>query len=79
LLRLETREKRRFRVGTTNREHLRRYRNSPIADPLRLLVDTLDLKWYGDAPCQPEDYATCREAHAQIRQFARRTADVHAS
>ena len=79
LLRLEAREKRRFRVGTTNREHLRRYRNSPIANPLRLLVDTLDLKWYGDAPCQPDDYATCHQAHAQIRQFATRTADVHAS
>ena len=79
LLRLELREKRRFRVGMTNREHLRRYRNSAIAEPLGLLVETLDLKWYGDGPCDREDFARCREAHTTIRHFARGAADVHAS
>lgn len=79
LLRLEAREKRRFRVGMTNREHLRRYRQSPIAEPFRQFVETLDLKWYGDEPCDRSDYDSCLEAHTTIRHFARRVADVHTS
>jgi hypothetical protein len=70
VLRLEIAEKRVNRPGTTNRELLRRYRTTPLFDALKLLVDTIDDKWYGDHGCTREDYEACRTAHARLRHLA---------
>lgn len=70
LVRLERGEERRFRLGMTNREHLRRYRNSPIFDSLRLFVETIDRKWYGTGVCVVDDFEVCARAHANIREMA---------
>jgi hypothetical protein len=77
LLRMELVEKRAFRAGTTNREHLRRHQNSPVFDPLRLFVETIETRWYGRGVCGPDDYQACLAAHAQIRQFATEPAHAH--
>lgn len=67
LLRLEQAEKRRYRPGTTNRELLRRYRASPLFEPLKTLVDMIDLKWYGDQPAVSDDYRACLDAEERLR------------
>ena len=51
LLRLELAEKRALLAGTTNREHLRRHRDSPVFEPLRLLVEIIETRWYGRGVC----------------------------
>lgn len=66
LARLEERERRPFRRGTTNRAHLRRYRNAPFCDSLELLVVTIERKWYGDEACDAKDYEACRQAHSRV-------------
>jgi hypothetical protein len=71
LLRLERAEKRVFRAGTTNREHLRGHRDSPVFEPLKLFVETIETRWYGRGECGPEDYEACLAAHARIRQLAK--------
>ena len=71
LLRLETREKRRFRVGTTNREHLRRYRGTPLFSPIQALVDLIDRKWYRGEDSSAADFEACRQAHAEICELMR--------
>jgi hypothetical protein len=70
LLRLELAEKRPFLAGTTNREHLRRHRDSPVFEPLRLFVEIIETRWYGRGICGLEDFEACRTAHARIRNFA---------
>ncbi len=70
LLRLELAEKRTFRAGTTNREHLRRHRDSPVFEPLKRFVEIIETRWYWRGECGLEDFEVCRVAHAQIRQFA---------
>lgn len=70
LRRLEVAEQRKFRPGFTNRELLRRYRSTAVFDSLQRFVETIDMKWYGEQPCLPEDYAACRTAHAWIRDHA---------
>ena len=66
LARLEERERRPFRRGTTNRGHLRRYRNAAFCEALEVLVLTIERKWYGDEACDAQDYAACRQAHSQV-------------
>lgn len=66
LTRLEARERRPFRRGTTNRGHLQRYRNADFRESLELLVVTIERKWYGDEPCDAEDYEVCRQAHSRV-------------
>lgn len=66
LARLEERERRPFRRGTTNREHLRRYRNAAFCDALEVLVVTIERKWYGDETCDAKDYEACRQAHSRV-------------
>ena len=73
LLRLEQTQKRRFRPGTTNREHLRRYRDTGIFEPLRFIVDLIDRTWYGDAVCMPEHVLQCRQSYAKICQTIKET------
>ncbi|MEM6471005.1 MAG: DUF4129 domain-containing protein [Planctomycetota bacterium] len=66
LLRLEQTQKRKFRPGVTNREHLRRYRDTGVYEPLRRIVELIDRTWYGDAVCMPEHVVQCRESYAMI-------------
>ncbi len=66
LARLEERERRPFRRGTTNRGHLRRYRNAPFCESLEVLVVTIERKWYGDEACEAQDYEACRQAHSRV-------------
>ncbi|MCP4511528.1 MAG: hypothetical protein GY826_34595, partial [Fuerstiella sp.] len=44
LIRIEQSEKRRLRVGITNRELLRRYQKSPLSGPLSQITDLIDRK-----------------------------------
>lgn len=76
LLRLEKQEKRPFRRGTTNRQHLSRYRGTRFFDPLETLVKTIELKWYGDEHCEQSDFDACSHAHASVRSALR--GGVHA-
>lgn len=66
LARLEERERRPFRRGTTNRGHLRRYRNASFSESLEVLVVTIERKWYGDESCDAGDYAACQQAHSRV-------------
>ena len=66
LARLEERERRPFRRGTTNRGHLRRYRNAAFREALEVLVLTIERKWYGDEACDAKDYEACRQAHSRV-------------
>jgi hypothetical protein len=69
---LEQREGRTFRLGATNREHLNRYRQTPLYDSLARFVSIIDLKWYGPEECQPADFAACHESYERIRSLAAR-------
>lgn len=66
LLRLEAMEKRAMRAGMTNRELLRRHQKSRAYQAIRLFVETIESKWYGQGVCEQSDYEACRDAHAQI-------------
>ena len=76
LRRIEQAEDRKFRLGITNRELLRRYGRSPLFDPLQLFVETIDRKWYGGEVCQPADYEQCREGHVRIRTLTQGGTDA---
>lgn len=67
LLRIEQAEKRPLRPGITNRELLRRYRATPIQEPLREMVETIDMKWYGGRPASSDDFARTQAAYALLR------------
>jgi hypothetical protein len=69
LRRLELFEKKKFRPGITNRELLRRYRASPLAESLLSFVDTIDVKWYGQMPCGQAEYISCRNEHGRICRY----------
>lgn len=59
-----------IRKGMTNREHLARFRQSSVFDPIRLFVQTIDRKWYGDEACSLDDYTACKQAYEAIVNFA---------
>lgn len=71
LLTLETAQKRLVRRGTTNREYLKRYKNTPAFDPLYAQVELLDRTWYAGAPCSEQDYQDSLRAFATIQQTVR--------
>lgn len=77
LLRLEKAESKRLRGGTTNREVLRRHRNTPVYEPIKLFVEIIETKWYGPGVCTEADYQACLTAHAELLRSARRVIDVH--
>lgn len=78
VIRLEAQEEKKNRPGATNRELLRRYQKQPtLGAALRLFVDTIDRKWYGDEICTDTDYAACRSAHDDVRRLTRGKLDVH--
>ncbi|MEX2316408.1 MAG: hypothetical protein WD669_04600 [Pirellulales bacterium] len=70
LRRIELAERKKLRPGITNRELLRRYRSSPLGNPLARFVDVIELKWYGKLPCEQADYAACQSEHVRICQYA---------
>lgn len=76
ILRIEGSEKRRLRVGITNRELLRRYRSSALSEPLSRLVDVIDRKWYGAEDCVQADYEQCRSEHARIQTLTHGSLDA---
>jgi hypothetical protein len=63
---LSDREKKRFRRGMTNRQYLYYFRNTSLLPHLQIFVSTIELKWYGDEPCEGRDYEDCRAAYQQI-------------
>lgn len=67
LARIEQAAERKSRPGITNREVLRRYRETAAYDALKLLVDTIDDKWYGDSTCDQSDYLKCQRASEIVR------------
>ena len=77
LARLEQAEEKPFRPGATNREHLNRYRATPLYEWLARLVTIIDLKWYGSEPCLASDFAECRDAYERITLLARGRAHAH--
>jgi hypothetical protein len=77
LARLEEAEEKPFRPGATNREHLHRYRATPLYDWLAPLVSVIDLKWYGDEPCLASDFAECRDAYERVSLLARGSVHAH--
>jgi len=79
LRRIELAEKRKLRPGFTNRDLLRRYRTSPLQASLARFVETIDLKWYGNLPCEQADYLACRDEHGRIRQFIAQRETAHAT
>lgn len=66
LLRISDKQKRPFRKGTTNREHLTNVRGTGFFEPVRTFVIMIDRKWYGDESCGMEDFEACRHAHHQL-------------
>ena len=72
LRRIELSEQRKFRPGITNRELLRRYRATPLADSLARFVETIELKWYGNYPCEQADFQACLGEHGRICQHVER-------
>jgi hypothetical protein len=66
LARLEQAEGTTFRAGSTNREHLNRFRSTPLHEWLARFVSVIDLKWYGHEPCLAADFGACREAYERI-------------
>jgi hypothetical protein len=77
LLRLEQAEERAFRAGVTNREVLRRHRETPVFAPLRLFVETIETRWYGCIDCGPADFAACEAAYLDIVRLAKGKIDAH--
>jgi hypothetical protein len=71
LRRIELYEKKKFRPGITNRELLRRYRSTPLADSMMRFVNTIEFKWYGQSPCEQTDFIACRNEHGRICQYIR--------
>lgn len=66
LANLAEREKKKFRRGTTNRQYLSHFRNTGLLPHLQVMVSTIELKWYGDEPCEEQDYQNCRNAYRSI-------------
>jgi hypothetical protein len=68
---LSEKEKKKFRRGMTNRQYLNYFRNSSLLPHLQIFVNTIELKWYGDEPCENHDYDSCREAYQRIVSWLR--------
>lgn len=66
-IRLERFHKKRLQLGTTNREYLRKFGVGAMAEPLGVLVETIDRKWYGLGICDGSDYGACSRAYENIR------------
>lgn len=67
LQRIRASEKPPLRRGITNRELLRRFRATPLEEPLRVFTEAIDTKWYGYEPCASIDYQHCREQSRRIQ------------
>ena len=68
VLRIERAEKKTHRPGVTNRELLNLYRSQPrLHGRLKLFVDMIDRKWYGDESCSEMDFEVCESAHVDVR------------
>lgn len=61
-----TLEGERFTRAATNREYLRRYRGTPSEQPLRVLVQLVDYKWYGGRACSLADWQSGQAAYREL-------------
>lgn len=77
LRRIEKAEDKPIRRGITNYELLKRYRKSPLFEPLEWFVDTIDSKWYGHDVCVSEDCSAGRKEYSRIRELVERQ-EAHA-
>ncbi len=77
LFRLENSLDRPFRRATTNREYLRKYRKLSILEEVKQLVETIDRKWYGEEPCDQNDYEQCRLSHRTISEAIQNRHSAH--
>jgi len=68
LLRVELSRKQRLRPGITNRELLRRFGTSSLRDPLSVLVEMIDRKWFGRESCTETEFLRGAEAYESIRR-----------
>lgn len=66
LVRIMNKDKTVVRLGMTNREHIQRLRRTQLFEPIKLLAQMVEQKWYGKQPCSSDDYQSCRQAHQQI-------------
>ena len=69
LARLSKADERPLRKGSTNHEILRRYRKSPLYEPLSRIVALIDTRWYGDVPCENADFLQCQGDYAAVRGY----------
>lgn len=76
LLRLEAGRKGHLRRGATNREYLRRYRNTAVYDPLALMVEITDSRWFGGIPCTQQDAEQCMQALTELRRTSMSEAEA---
>lgn len=58
-----------FRPALTNREYLRHFsERPPLYDQLHILVNLLDVNWYGERPSEGADYAHCLQLYDDLRR-----------
>ena len=69
LARLAQHDERPLRKGSTNHEILRRYRKSPLHEPLSRIVELIDTRWYGGVPCADSDFVQCQGDYAAVRSY----------
>lgn len=78
ILRLQEVSGWRYRPGLTNREIRFRFRSTPVAAPLGVLVRLLDAKWYGGQTCTADEYSEGAHAYQTLCAEVRRLR-THAS
>jgi len=67
VFRLDERGRVSFQKAYTNREYLELLRDGPaVRNGLQILVDSLDEYWYGQRPCEREQYDACRAAFDRL-------------
>ncbi|MEE2643209.1 MAG: hypothetical protein VX768_21450, partial [Planctomycetota bacterium] len=69
IIRICKKEENRIGSGMTNREQLMRLRNTPFFEPIRILGNMVEQKWYGEQACTGADFEVCHRAHQQIRDL----------
>lgn len=58
-----------LRPAITNREYIRRYRNTPARQPLECMVSIIDYKWYGTQSCSEQDWQSAAAAAHSITDY----------
>ena len=69
LLRIESAFERPFRNATTNGQFIKKYKKLPILESVQILVEQIDNSWYGELPCEEDDYSRCLTSHRSILSY----------